>query len=41
MNGQCRSWFGKLSAFDAIRGDADMVELGNEWERAERVGRSL
>ena len=37
-NGQCRSWFGKLSAFDAIRGDADMVELVDEWERAERVG---
>ncbi len=40
-NGQCRSWFGKLSAFDAIRGDADMVELVDEWERAERVWRSL
>ena len=37
-NGQCRSWFGKLSAFDAIRGDADMVELVDAWERAERVG---
>ena len=37
-NGQGRSWFGKLSAFDAIRGDADMVELVDEWERAERVG---
>ena len=37
-NGQCRSWFGKLSAFDAIRGDADMVELIDEWKRAERVG---
>ena len=37
-NGQCRSWFGKLAAFDAIRGDADMVELVDEWERAERVG---
>ena len=37
-NGQCRSWFGKLAAFDAIRADADMVELVDEWERAERVG---
>ena len=37
-NGQCRNWFGKLSAFDAIRRDADMVELVDEWERAERVG---
>ena len=37
-NGQCRSWFGKLSAFDAIRTDADMVALVDEWERAERVG---
>ena len=37
-NGQCRSWFGKLSPFDAIRGDADMVELIDEWKRAERVG---
>ena len=24
--------------FDATRGDADMVELVDEWERAERVG---
>ena len=37
-NGQCRSWFGKLSAFDAIRADADMIELVDEWEQAERLG---
>lgn len=24
--------------FDAVREDADMVELVDEWERAERVG---
>jgi tetratricopeptide (TPR) repeat protein len=37
-NGQCRTWFGKLDAFDAIRRDGDMVELVGGWERVEKAG---
>jgi hypothetical protein len=36
-NGQCRAWFAKLSAFDAIREDEDIVDLVVEWEEAEKV----
>ena len=36
-NGQCRAWFVKLSAFDAIRQDEDIVALVGEWEQAENV----
>ena len=36
-NGQCRAWFAKLSAFDAIRQEEDIADLVGEWEQAEKV----